>query len=421
MRTAIAALLVACAGAPLIAAESGPLEAGTQALREGRWSDAEGQFARALELSPHDGDLATLLGIARWHRGDSRGCAESLQRALAVGTRYEARALYYLALVQIELGQRDEARSTLSRLVKSHGDSPEAAKVRDSGALTDQPDAASPDAGIGEILLLLQAGWDEHPDEIGDTAGSASAGSDLFWLAHLTVGVRTSFAHLAASYTHLDYASENTLDADALRLSADRAFHRGGRDTLTPRYALRLLWLDREFFETRHDLSLRWNRLWSEDRELDITPSVAYRQHADAYAGADGWVSAIDARSTRHLPSEGFLRRLRLGVDLETVRATDAWLGWNEASIYGGAHAALPWRLAADGGLRLRWRGYGASDPAFGERRSDVRAEAELTLERPLRSWLIAELTTLYAINRSSVDAFDYARAVASLGLVALF
>ncbi|MBA3709332.1 MAG: tetratricopeptide repeat protein [Planctomycetes bacterium] len=398
-----------------------PLEAGAQALRDRDWSQAEVQLQRALAVWPGNPDVQVLLAISMYHAGRTPDSAALMRQAIDQGTRYEARALYYLGMMQLEQGDPLAAQRTFARLIDRHPDSSEAAKMREAGTLTlqrEEPRGAN--AGLGEFSGLVLVGYDDHPDDLADQANGSTADADAYLLGYFSVGMRFKPIHVRASYTHLDYLTVDRLDADSARFVVDHAFIVGDADSWVPRYSLRILLLEQAYFETRHDLSLRWNRRWNEDYETDVTPYVAYKSHPQRYGGEDGWVEGIDARATKYVGGD-VLRSVFAAVGGDAFQADAAWLGWNEAAVACGAHVQLGWGIEGDATLRYRKRVYAAASPIYGVRRDDDAFGFEASVSRPLTKWLLVQAGGEHDINRSNIPDYRFDRDIATLGLLIIY
>ncbi|MBA2479831.1 MAG: tetratricopeptide repeat protein [Planctomycetes bacterium] len=421
MTLALTVVLSAVAPAAWASDATLPVESGAQALRERAWGEAEDHLRQALVVWPNDPDIQVLLAISLYHQGRSGDSRDLLRRALSKGTRYEARALYYLGMAAMDLGDRAEADRVFARLVERHQDSPEARKVGEAGALTlkrEEPTGIA--AHTGEFAALGLLGYDDHPDDISDQSDGSTADASAYALAYFAIGMRFRPIHLRASYTHVDYFTVDRLDADSLRLLADRAFYVGERDSYVPRYSVRMLLLEQEFYETRHDLSLRWNRRWNEEFESDVTPYAAYKTHPADYSGEDGWVAGVDTRLTRYV-DRTHLRSAYAALGGDVFQARDEYLGWNEVVLAAGVHIEAGWRLGVDLGARYRTRFYAATHPAFGESRQDHHVGIDATVSRPLTDWLIVQVNVEHDANRSNIDVFSYDRNVVSVGVLVIY
>jgi len=77
--------------------------------------------ASAVKAAPKEGNCWTTLGVARYRAGDWKGASAALQEALKLfqGTggfqRGVGRSLFFLAMAQHQLGQRQEARQAYDR------------------------------------------------------------------------------------------------------------------------------------------------------------------------------------------------------------------------------------------------------------------------------------------------------------------
>ncbi len=88
------------------------------ALRRQRWAEARDQAERALALNR---DLAlawNYLGAARYNLGQPASALDAWERAVALESDFHD-VLYNIAVVAMEVGERDRARSALERFVAS--------------------------------------------------------------------------------------------------------------------------------------------------------------------------------------------------------------------------------------------------------------------------------------------------------------
>lgn len=90
-------------------------EKGNEALRGGRFAEAEAQFAKVVQIIPDNAQANYMLGLAQEGKQDFRKAVLSYKKALRIDRKhYEARA--HLGLVALKLGERKDAEKQLGEL-----------------------------------------------------------------------------------------------------------------------------------------------------------------------------------------------------------------------------------------------------------------------------------------------------------------
>ena len=80
------------------------------------YAAAEATLTELSKVWPQSADIDLFLGIARYHQGKYFVAALNLDRAVANGARYMARALYYSGLVAGKLGDDIGVKTKFPRL-----------------------------------------------------------------------------------------------------------------------------------------------------------------------------------------------------------------------------------------------------------------------------------------------------------------
>ncbi len=178
----------------------------------GRWSEAEGQYRRMLEVDPRNADALRFLGVLERQRGNGQAARSWLERAREVQPD-SALILHDLGLVWAGLKRKDDAIEAYRRALELQPQFPEAhynlgnayyaagqpaeAAVSYRRALEQQPDLADAHFNLG--LLSSEAGQPERALE--------------FYAATLNLAPHHSGALLSAGLAHKELGQWSQAEA----------------------------------------------------------------------------------------------------------------------------------------------------------------------------------------------------------------
>lgn len=459
--------------------------------------NAEGHRAAALEAIEAaqaagwgSAELALQEGIARFHLGDPEGADAALARAqagvahppetllyqglVALALRRSAAAAaaldaarrldpdhvepvasYYAGMARRELGQAEEAREALERVLREWPDTPWAAEA-------ERALAASGGGPLGPWLWLeLGAEFDDNvvlrgagvrlPEELPGQRDSRfvwrlQTGSTLWadepWalggLLHVDGSIHDELRDFNVTQPTVSLWLDRTLGADTLL-----------RAELSSSYA----WVDSDPFRLSHATSLALHHLWDENHATTLRVGF----HRDDYRFADGDVPdgpgrvggfCLEARdlvcSPRGLDESrarnrdgngawvGILHRVQLGehatgwggVRVRRFSARGREYSFDSRELELGVLVGLPASFDLELSGRFAWRSFRNPttfpDPEevfagvqYGLRSRDRRERdlrTQLVLGRPLAKRLRFEARWVHERVRSSADVFDYRR-----------
>jgi tetratricopeptide (TPR) repeat protein len=397
----IAALSGAASGADDVVAV---YTAGAAALRDGRWAEAEANFERVLARWPTQADALALAGMARYHLGRYRAASEALQSALDGGTRYEARAWYYLGLSLNALHDADGARAAFSELASRYPRSAETAQIASLA-----PAAAA--ATSCSLLAVANLTYDTNPRRYEPGPGLSSSDPDWFTFAFASIAVPVpdSSVEFKGVCSWTNYLSSDDIDLYTAgaevsgRVTSDAA-------TFVPRYAAQLMWLTGgEFFGMKHQASLAWRQDWGSGFATEAVPAFSLNRYGNRYNGLDGEETSLRVEAAWTARQRSVVRRIAVDGGIDQDLAYARYEGWFEWDAQASVRLDLPWRATLDLSAGVRDRGYRAAAPTQPSTvRHDVRFDQTGTLTRPLGDWTHVQLTVSHAENDSSIDGYSY-------------
>ncbi|MBA2481784.1 MAG: tetratricopeptide repeat protein [Planctomycetes bacterium] len=387
---------------------------GAAALREGRWLDADAGFTRVLARWPEQADALALAGMARYHIGRYRAATEALHAALDHGTRYEARAWYYLGLAHNALHETEDARDAFHELASRFPRSPESAQIATLAPATSAGTTCS-------LLAVANLTYDTNPRRYQPGPGLSSSDPDWFTFAFasLTVPLPDSSVEFKGVFSWTNYLATDDLDLYtagaevAGRIASDAA-------SFVPRYAAQGLWLDGgEFFGMKHQASLVWHQDWGAGISSEATPSFSLNRYANRYNGLDGVDSALRTVISWNAREGGLLRRIALTGGIDENLTYARYEGWFEWDLEGSVRCELPWRATLDLAAGVRDRGYRAPSPVQpGTIRRDIRLAKTGTVTRPVGDLTHVQLTVSHADNESNVSDYTYRQWLAGVSVI---
>lgn len=438
---ALLALVASAAAQEAPAAPDGIADftAGARALQRGDHAAAEPLLARAAAAMPGQPDAFALLGIARFHLGRYAEADRALMRAIAGGTRYMPRALYYRGMTLAALGQRRAAEQQFAHIATAYPASPEASQLRASapasptGTLLDAPGPhpapRTPpqpprpvEAGRWWNLLAMQsASYDTNPTRASyDFRSSEAFTDDQYLFSYLALGVTIpgTAIDLRATGSWTNYLRTPDLDFLSAGGEIGVTVPIAGA-TVAPRYQLQEMWLESGYFGEKHQISVPIRALIG-GYDLELAPYAALKRYAAEYRDLDGAEAGMRAEVARGFRTVPLLRRLALSGGWDDASAQRAEYGWIEGDLGGSARVALGWSLTLDLAAGCRWRSYDQPPSGISETRLDRRWNWSATLSRPLLAWLHAQVIVDYTWNASSLPGYGYESTITGINLVAI-
>jgi len=413
-------------------------------------------------LEAEEPALATDLGIARFHAGDSARAEEALRRAEARGAaraevplylglialaRDEADAAarsfelagsiagealapaasYYGGLARARGGDRSAARAALQRVATEW---PETVWAREAQRALAALGAARPFfAGLRlgfehDSNAVLRGDGVVLPAEIPSQADqrfvwSGVSGRSWALSPELELGGAIAFSgsvHGELSRFDLLYPS--------LTLWADRRL--GEHTTLRALGSYAHAWADERAFLSSPSFALELHRVW--DRRgttrffaelaiddyrftsIETDPGLRRQRDRDglgAHVGAEHRLALPELQSS--LTGTLAYRRFRADGTEYSFDSSELEIGWE---------SALPADFALGASARYAYRSYrhpSTYEPLRSSNRTEHGWRTELSLRRPIWRQLSLETRWRYQRNRSTADVFDYSRHVAGV------
>ncbi len=392
---------------------------GARQMSEADWPAAERSFLKAVVLSRGHPDLTALLGVARFHQGKYEESARDFESALAGGTKYKSRVLYYLSLAHVNLGHREQAKQYTGRLLAEFPESSEARKVK-SGAYTRGPASGKGAAGLDrwEVVFLQDVDSDSNAPRV------AHGDSDtlLFTFFSAKFRARPLPLNIKASFFWRNFSDQDELDFMGVQGTIEGEFNLSGRDILLPAVSLQQLWLDEKQYEGKFRYELLWKRDWGRRWFTDLELKHGSSEHDKVeYESFDGeqssgrfrlWFDCLQFKPLTRIRLTGGFSRETLDEDFLSY---DSWTAGIETRL------SLPWRVTAELKAGYSERRYHEVNPDYSLRREDERTTVEICVLRPVSRWLFLRLNASWLASRSNVERYTYNETVYGIGLLLMF
>lgn len=392
---------------------------GARQLGEADWPGAERSFLKALAYSPGHPDLTALLGVARFHQGKYELSAGDFESALAGGTKYKSRVLYYLSLAHATLGHEEQGKEYARRLLTEFPASREAQMIK-SGAQKRSPapgkDAAKLDRW--EVVLIQDICSDSNAPRV------AHGDSDTLLFSFLSVKfkARPLPLNIRASFFWRNFSDQNELDFMGVQGALEGELKLSRGDTFLPAVSLQTLWLDEEKYQGKFGYELLWKRDWGRRWFTDLDLKHGSSEHTQVeYESLDSEQSSGRFRLWYDCLQFKPLTRVRLLGAFLRETMDDDYLSYDSWTAGIEMRFSFPWRVSAEVKAGYSERRYLDDNPAYSLRREDERTTVDICVLRPVSRWLFLRLTASWLTSRSNVERYTYSEAVYGIGLLLMF
>jgi len=406
------------------------IRAGAEDMRAERWEAAKTHIVAAREAVGDHPDVLTLLGICEYHLGEYRPAARSLRRGHDGGTRYPARALYYLGLSHAKLGEDAASERAFRLLAERHPDSPEAKKVSVTTGVP-LPDAPVPatvhsaDAATAKMdwrfFGLIGAYYDSNPGQVAENLPGVSEDGDVF--GQIMAGVRFPLGESAweirGGAFHKNYFDSNRFDT--IGANASLGAHWEGRTLdVAPQFEVRSLWFDYDFFQVRGEVGVGLEWHVADRWDVLARPFASYLLHGSGFGGLDG-PQYGGSVGLRWKPAWRPLQWIRAEVRGDAYDADDGSSAWVEVKPVVGSRWALPWSAAVLAEVSWLHREYQGTATGHAKSREDGRLDLGVTYQHALTARWILTGRAGWRDNHSNINAFDYDQFVLGGGIMFVY
>jgi tetratricopeptide (TPR) repeat protein len=387
------------------AADEARFEEATRLMQNGDRVGAIAAFER-LRASAPDGSTALLEGICELQLGHEGRARQLLEEARAEPS-VNAAASFFLGLIALDEGRRDDASTLLS------------AATRDSGPVGENAaDLLATSRRDGRIVVsaLTEVGYDSNVQLLPDGTSTGGTGDGFATaLAGLFVrpmGTSGPYARLTAQYRR--QITIGAYDLGDLSAALGVRTGRGGRYA-SVEYGYDFLTLGGASYLSAHRLlgAARW-------KSGHLSLSAAYAARFESFltsttAGYSGLRHDADGELGWQL---GHLTEVAIGYHAGSDGVRLAPLGYFEHGPLALGRIALGRSARVLAETRLTFRNYDGTDPDFGIQRADRYLDGAITIEADISSHWTLRAGGTARRAKSNVADLTYSKVTAALGLV---
>lgn len=382
-------------------------DAALKAMHAGRWAEALELLQTAGPRRPSE--AALLEGLCLLELGRLAPARAAFYRARAA---VEQRELvdFYLALIDLQLGEAASASQRLESLVSTQDD-----RLRTLAGALRQIARAD---GRFSLLAAVQPGLDSNVDAtpLRDEVFAASAGSaDLSVLGALWARpLGRSGPYLRARGQHRAVFRVTDFTATTFEAAVGWS-HVSHRLQARGEYAFEALWLAGAEYRQSHLVQLSADSFWQRLTASLLWAGRAQRFAPPELAGFSGFQHTTLAQLT-------WRASLALGISLGWALTHDAPATPVLAFLETGPRLGVELRphevVRVTASVLPGWRRYLAYDPTLGLQRQDWRLEGQILVLWTLSQYLAVQAHVAAQQAFSNTDLFAFRRVAGSLGVV---
>lgn len=409
----IAGLLITCS--IVLPAETSEYVKGKTSLSKGKWTEAERHFTACLAENPDHADSHALLGMALYHKARHRESVGSLEKALALKTRYAARSLYYLGMAYAALGEKEKAENAFSRVIALYPSSSEARKLGYIPADVKDAVRRGEAFAVKGTVITVDLGYDSNPTQV--SGGDSDFFLDLYATTEMAVPRTYWTAGVSTFIEKFTDDSDNDFFSLTADLSRDFVLSDAGLLELILQYERS--WYGSDDFESNPGLWLIYDRQLDRNWNSELRAGfVSHSDLSDSEDSTDGLESAGRVRAYRKIRGWKLIDRIRLEAELVSQGSDTDYLGYRDMS------AGFEWRvlpadlMSVDMSIEYASRKYGDDHPVYEEQREDTSIEISLYLTYPLKDGLYLTAQLSHDTRSSNIDYYEEDETRLSAGLM---